>query len=117
MSKDACIIITLQKNYKDDDVLRFYPTNEGFDVTFEQRSIGIKVSTYMIQDEVTGYLGRFLKSLTLDDNGCDYVQIDCPSYPTVILKIANVERYIPVLIEQVQTQLANWPLEEKLKYD
>jgi hypothetical protein len=114
MPEDARIIITLQKKYTEDDVLTFYPTNEGFDVEFVQRTIGNKVSSYIVQEEVTGYLCRFLKSVTLDDGGCDFVQIDCPGYPTVMLKIANVERYIPILVDQIEAQMNNWPLESKI---
>jgi len=117
MTEDARIIITLQKKYTEDDVLTFFPTNEGFDVEFVQRTIGNKVSMYIVQEEVTGYLGRFLKSVTLDDGGCDFVQIDCPGYPTVMLKIANVERYIPILLEQIGAQMNNWPQEGKLRED
>ena len=113
MPEDARIIITLQKKYTEDDVLTLYVTNEGFDVEFVQRTIGNKVSTYMVQEEVTGYLSRFLRTLTLDDGGCDFVQIDCPGYPTVMLKITNVERYIPLLVEQIEAQMNNWPMESK----
>lgn len=113
MTEEARIIITIQKKYTEDDVLTFYPANEGFDVEFVQRTIGNKVSMYIVQEEVTGYLCRFLKSVTVDDGGCDFVQIDCPGYPTVILKIANVERYIPILVEQVGAHMNNWPVESK----
>lgn len=109
----AHLIITLQKKYTEDDVLTLYVTNEGFDVEFNQRTIGNKVSMYIDQQEVTGYLSRFLRTLTLDDGGCDFVQIDCPGYPTVMLKITNVERYIPLLVEQMEAQMANWPRETK----
>jgi len=112
----APIVITFQKKNADDDILKITPNSGsyGFDVLFDQNTIGNKVSLYIEQYDITTYLFRFLKPLALDENGYDFVQIDCPGYSSVVVKTANIERYFPILSAQILSHLASWPV-EKLK--
>ena len=60
-------------------------------------------------DHVTDYIHRFVQSLVLDERGCEYIQIDCPAYPTIIKSIDTIQSYIPVLREQILSLLHAWP--------
>jgi hypothetical protein len=111
------IIIILQKVGVEDDVLRITPNSfaSGFDVEFKQNTIGNINRMYIEQSDIASYLCRFFLSLTMDESGCEHIQIDCPAYSTVIKSISTIQLYFPILRDQIQSLLLNdWPEEKKL---
>ena len=112
----APIIITLQKSQCEDDVLKITPSSDasGFNVKFVQKTINLVTHLYVEEDEITNYMYHFFQSVALDERGCEYVQIDCPGFPSVIKGVDTVQKYFPVLCGQIDAIFASWPEEEKL---
>jgi len=112
----APIVIILQKSDCEDDRLTLTPNPDanGFDVKFVQKTINLVSYLYVEEDEVTNYMYYFFQSLALDERGYEYVQIDCPGFPSVIKGVDTIQKYFPVLCGQIDSILASWPEEEKL---
>ena len=110
------IVVILQKTGAADDVLKITPNPHasGFDVVFNQHTINVSNELYVEQSEITSYLYRFFMSLWKDEDSCEFVQIDCPAYPTVLLTPKKLDNYFPILREQILTLLKGWPAETKL---
>jgi hypothetical protein len=110
------IVLILQKTGVADDVLKITPNSQasGFDVVFDQHTINVSNVLYVEQSEITSYIYRFFKSVAMDEDSCEFVQIDCPAYPTVLLTPKKLDNYFPILREQILTLLKGWPAETKL---
>jgi hypothetical protein len=112
----APIVVILQKSGCEDDVLTLTPSPDasGFDVKFVQNTINLITRLYVEEDEITNYMYHFFQSLALDERGYEYVQIDCPGFPSVIKGVDTVQKYFSVLCGQIDSIFASWPEEEKL---
>lgn len=111
------IVFTLIKNGNSDntsdDKLTVRPDvdSNGYNVTFDQKTILNTVNAYVTNEDFLGYLNNFFNSISLDSDPCEFVQIDCPSYPTILLKSGNVLGYLPVLQCQIAHMQEHWPME------
>ena len=112
----APIVVILQKSDCEDDVLTLTPSPDasGFDVKFVQNTINLITRLYVEEDEITNYMYHFFQSLALDERGYEYVQIDCPGFPSVIKGVDTVQKYFSVLCGQIDSIFASWPEEEKV---
>jgi len=110
------IIFYLQKTGSQDDVLKITPSpyDSGFDLEFKQRTIGTVSKGYVEQCDITSYIYRFFLAIAMDQVSCEYVQIDCPTYPSLIRRPATLDQYFPILREQILGLLKGWPVEKKL---
>ena len=111
----APIVVILQKSDCEDDRLTVTPNDaNGFDVKFVQNTINLVTKLYVDEDEITNYLYHFFQSLALDERGYEYVQIDCPGFPSVIKGVDTVQKYFQVLCGQIDSIFASWPEEKTL---
>jgi len=96
------IRIFLQRADQPDDVLIVKPDNHSqwYDMTFKQNTLGVTTTN------------SFLRCLLIDEDKCSHVQVDIPSYPTVILKLHNIPSYYTLLRQKVLNIISHWPLDE-----
>ena len=111
--KLARILLICQKNGMQDDILTISPDTDstGYNVRFDQKTIMNTTDTYMENKELAPYLYRFFRSIETDMVPYDCVQIDSPTFPTVVITSSNLLAYYPVLVDQIQSIQTNWPTE------
>jgi len=107
------IVLTFEKQTRKDDVLTIVPDDQsnGYYVTFKQNTIQNMTERYFTNSELVPYLDRFLRTAANDSDPYECVQVDCPTFPTVIVSIPNVLTYFPVLVDQIQSIQTYWPME------
>ena len=110
----ATIKLIFQKDGCEDDILKITPSEENntYDVVYTQNTINNVVYSNIAPRYLPQYLKIFLSSLALDEERGQYVQVDVPSFPTVIVKMAKVLEYYELLVEQIQSIEDNWPTEQ-----
>ena len=111
--KSARILIILQKDGAKDDVITIRPDDEstGYKVDFEQNTILNKTHTTVTNSELGQYLDRVVRTMLYDASPYDRAQVDCPLYPSVIVSLANLTTYLPILMDQIQSLQSQWPVE------
>jgi hypothetical protein len=109
----AKITIYLQKNCVKDDVLIVTPdeNTNGYYASFKQAQVGVVSKRYIANRELMPYLGMFFQSVVCDEARCDKIQIDCPSFPTVIVDPEDIYDYLDTLEDQVDSLQDVWPTE------
>lgn len=109
--------IVLQLENTKDDVLTIQPSSSPllYDVTFKQETIGVINKALLRPSGIVPYIELFLDSVLLDQNGFNIIQIDCPQYPSVILRRDNIAHYMTILRIQLNSIVENWPYEEVMK--
>jgi hypothetical protein len=112
----AKIVFYLQKNGVKDDVLYIVPDDDsdGYYVKLNQGQTGVVNSRYIKNHDLIRYIDLFFQSVVADEAGPDKIQIDCPTYPSVILDHSVLEDYLDVLEDQIDTLQEYWP-EERVK--
>ena len=107
------IVLIFQKETRKDDILMVIPDDQsnGYYVTFKQNTIQNMTERYFANSELVPYLDRFLRAAASDSDPYDCVQVDCPTFPTVLVSIPNVLTYFPVLVDQIQSIQTYWPTE------
>jgi len=109
------VIITLIKGERStDDVLKITPSenNNSYDIEFRQNTVNNVVYSNIVQRNLPSYLEQFLTSVTFDEEGASSIQIEIPSFPTVIIKTKNALRYLSLLQDQIESIEDNWPTEQ-----
>jgi len=112
LSGYAKIIITIQRETLD-DVLTIVPDidSDGYYASFNQKSVKNKSDCYFDNAMLVPYLGRFFDAIVADSVLPHFVQIDCPMYPSVLLKPSHIHLYLPILAQQLVTLQDDWPFE------
>lgn len=113
------LYFTMQKDGKKDDVLSVYPEHNGFSVRFEQNEILNTTEWFVNSSDITPYIERFFTTISYDAEPCNYVQVDFPLYPTVLITKSNILAYLPLLSEQITEQVESfhaWPTESSGKH-
>lgn len=107
------IILIFQKVGMKDDKLTILPDSmsNGYNVTFEQNVIGTKANMYIKNSALVPYLDKFFTAIENDTVPYDCVQIDSPTYSTVIISMSNIRNYFPMLIDQINMFQRSWPTE------
>jgi hypothetical protein len=109
----APIILTLQKLNTPDDVLIVVPENgrECYNAFFLQRSIGNGYTMRIPIAQFEHYIHNLFHVLERDENGCSHMQIDFPGYPTIIVSQAKFLEHYTLFRRQLQSIVADWPIE------
>jgi len=109
----AKILVTIQRDGKSDDLLIVTPDleSDGYYVTFKQKTIGNTVDRYFENAALLPYISSFFTGLLYDHQRPDFVQIDVPMYPTVLLTPEKLFAYDAVLNHQVESLQDDWPFE------
>jgi len=111
--KSARILVILQKAGAKDDVITIRPDQEssGYKVDFVQNTIQNTTHTTVPNGELGQYLDRVVRTIQYDAIPYEHIQVDCPLYPTVIVTLPNLNTYLPILLDQIQSLQLNWPTE------
>lgn len=111
------IFIILMSDGEKDDILCITPDSDSNDyiVRFEQHTILNTVESVVGNADLPNYLNNFFAASGMDACPYDTVQIDCPSYPSILLSRENVVPYLPVLHSQLASMQEFWPEEESGK--
>jgi len=107
------VVVTLSWLGKPDDVLKISPDLEsnGYYVKFDQETIGTKATCFLENAGLKTYLGLFFASFQFDVAPPEYIQFDCPMFPTVKIKYGKHDDYLSLLMAQIEFLQADWPFE------
>jgi hypothetical protein len=110
----ATIKLIFQKDGCKDDILKITPSEENntYNVEYTQNTINNVVYSNIAPRYLPQYLKIFLCSVVFDEERGQFVQLEVPSFPTVIVKMAKVLEYYELLVEQIQSIEDNWPTEQ-----
>jgi hypothetical protein len=111
-------MITLIKGERStDDILKITPSeeNNSYDIEFRQNTVNNVVYANVVGRNLPIYLQQFFTSVTLDEEGASSIQIEVPSFPTVMIKTTNVRKYLDLLQEQIESIEDNWPREQTVE--
>ena len=107
------VVVTLSWLGKPDDILKISPDLEsnGYYVKFDQETIGTKANCFLENAGLKGYLGLFFASFQFDVSPPEYIQFDCPMFPSVKIKYGGQDDYLSLLMAQIEFLQADWPFE------
>ena len=112
----SIIRIILQKEAAQDDVLTISPVHnkKSYNVKFTQNTIQNVYDFNIPSADLEVYLRNFMRNIAFDANPCNYIQVEFPGMPCVIVPQKQTEFYLQQFLEQLEfTQKTVWP-EEKL---
>ena len=118
MASYGKILVILQKTDCSDNLLTITPDADstGYFVDFKQTDINTTNSKYVENDNLSHYLHLFFQSIEFDHQKCDYIQIDVPSFPSVILAPNDLSYYMDILEDQIESLQDDWPAEMESAY-
>lgn len=113
MSYGTIKLIFVKEGCKD-DVLKIVPSDSSnsYDVELRQNTINNVAYRNIVQRGLYKYLERVLRSVVLDEEGPQQVQIDVPTFPTVMVNTEDVLDYLSLLKEQIASIEDDWPFEQ-----
>jgi hypothetical protein len=114
MSYSKIIITLINGERSTDDILKITPneSNNSYDVEFKQNTVNNIVYANIVQRNLPSYLEQFFTSVTLDEEGASSIQIEVPSFPTIIIKSSNALKHLDLLQDQIESIEDNWPTEQ-----
>jgi hypothetical protein len=114
MSYSKILITLINGERSTDDILKITPSenNNTYDIEFRQNTVNNVVYANIVQRNLPSYLEQFFTSVTLDEEGARSIQIEVPSFPTIMIKTANALKYLELLQDQIESIEDNWPTEQ-----
>ena len=111
------IVLRFIRNQNDaghtDDVLTITPSysDRMYDLTFEDRVNGIVNKFSSIESEILDYVDNLFVLLGADDDPYNAVQVDSPSFPSVIITMRKLERddIRDSVMDILRSTLRNYP--------
>ena len=114
----APIRIVLQKstmNPAEDDILKIVPHEEdGYDVIFRNNTVSVVHTRHVATDDLMDYLENFFDAIQHDVTPYEFIQVDVPSYPPILLTPDCVDEYLYVIEDQIDGMSEDWPVETLL---
>jgi len=106
------VLIFIRPN-REDDVLKITPSNSDntYEIEYTQNSINNTVYTTLRQNDLENYLDTFLQAVSMDEDSPASIQIDVPSFPSVMIKSTNILNYTSLLFDQISSIQDEWPME------
>ena len=106
------VLIFIRPN-REDDVLKITPSADDntYEIELTQNSINNTVYTTLRQNDLENYLDNFLQAVSLDEDRPVDIQIDVPSFPSVLIKSDNIMNYTSLLFDQISSIQDEWPME------
>jgi len=108
------IMIRNLKNVDDtpsnDDHLSITRDGQYFNVTYTNKPEGVKQVVSLTANDVYKYLKNTLTLLSNDDEPFSHIQFNFPTVPTVMYKTTNLSMVYDVVMDQIDTMIANWPI-------
>jgi hypothetical protein len=113
-AKFSMIMIRNFKNVEDapskDDHLSITRDGQYFNVTYTNKPEGVKQTVSLTANDVYKYLKNMLTLLSNDDEPFSHIQFNFPAVPAVMYKTENISMMYDVLMEQIDSMIANWPV-------
>ncbi|NDG33472.1 hypothetical protein EB118_25885, partial [bacterium] len=119
--KFSPIMVYLQKYDQKDDILVIHRLSSSvFNASFYSHSAGYKFNQRLTScDELIDYLDTFMTLQVSDHCACDFIQLDIPGMPAIILKPRwqewqNVWPQVRRLLKNMTKSAEVWPKQIKL---
>ena len=113
-AKFSMVMIRNLKSVEDasskDDYLSISRDGQYFNVTYMNKPETIKQTVSLTANDVYKYLKNMLTLLLNDDEPFSHIQFNFPALPAVMYKTTNISMVYDVLMEQVDSMIANWPV-------
>ena len=93
-----------------DDSLSISREGQYFNVTYNNKPEGIKQTVSLTANDVYKYLKNTLTLLSNDDEPFSHIQFNFPAVPAVMYKTTNICMVYDVLMDQIDSMIANWPV-------
>jgi hypothetical protein len=93
-----------------DDHLSITRDGQYFNVTYTNKPEGIKQTVSLTANDVYKYLKNMLTLLSNDDEPFSHIQFNFPAVPAVMYKTENISMMYDVVMEQIDSMIANWPV-------
>jgi hypothetical protein len=93
-----------------DDFLSISREGQYFNVTYNNKPEGIKHTVSLTANDVYKYLKNTLTLLSNDDEPFSHIQFNFPAVPSVMYKTTNICMVYDVLMDQIDSMIANWPV-------
>jgi len=93
-----------------DDSLSISREGQYFNVTYNNKPEGIKQMVSLTANDVYKYLKNTLTLLSNDDEPFSHIQFNFPAVPAVMYKTTNICMVYDVLMDQIDSMIANWPV-------
>jgi len=113
-SKTAPILVIFQKSGQPDDTLTItlLESGEEFSIVLTQNSNRSRVENVVGYFELNRYLRHLFNSYKYDNDTYEYFQFNVPSYSSVVVNIADLNKYLStVFFSQLKFLHRNWPSE------
>jgi hypothetical protein len=106
----AAIHLVLQTAGKKDDVLTIRPDehSDNYLVVYEQNTINNTTHSISTPENIHEYLRLFLDAVSEDYDGPDMIQLDVPSFPTVVIHAEDAQYYFSTLSRQISMLQSQW---------
>jgi hypothetical protein len=113
-AKFSMIMIRYFKTVEDapckDDHLSIIRDGQYFNVTYNNKPEGVKQTVSLTANDVYKYLKNTLTLLSNDDEPFSHIQFNFPAVPAVMYKTENISMVYDVLLDQIDSMIANWPV-------
>jgi hypothetical protein len=121
-NKYAPIIIYLQTNDRPDDILIINRiTSKLFRASFVSNTVGYKFQQNLFgYNELIQYLDTFMMLQACDRQACEYIQVDIPGMPAIMIKPTrsdwnDIYKHVARLLENMTRYSDCWPTHTLLK--
>lgn len=112
MSAAKFIITMMQENHADDTLVVTPIDEDTYRYVHTQKTINNVTAGIVNYSELSAYINSFMHAIRDDDTPYTNIQIDCPSYPSIVINHANItHRKIGDICDRVYYLQENWPLE------
>ena len=113
-AKFSMVMIRNFKSIEDtptkDDLLSISRDGQYFNVTYTNKPEGVKQTVSLTANDLYKYLKNTLTLLSNDDEPFSHIQFNFPTIPAVMYKTSNISMVYDVILEQIDSMIANWPI-------
>ena len=113
-AKFSMVMIRNFKSIEDtptkDDLLSISRDGQYFNVTYTNKPEGVKQTVSLTANDLYKYLKNTLTLLSNDDEPVSHIQFNFPTIPAVMYKTSNISMVYDVILEQIDSMIANWPI-------
>lgn len=100
-----------EKNSKNDDTVRFVSDDGSkFDLTFTSGDTKKSTTVSLSDGQVFRWTRNMINLLANDADPFEYVQMDMPLMPSILLKVSELDNNYNAVLNAVEFNLDNWPL-------
>ena len=100
-----------ENNSKNDDTVRFVSIDGSkFDLTFTSGDTKKSTTVSLSDGQVFRWTRNMVNLLANDADPFEYVQMDMPLMPSILLKVSELDDNYNTVLNAVEFNLDNWPL-------